>query len=100
MKRKPSKTEIYAQGFYEDSFKNAIPGTTMATQNGEFYLLTSTSKFGIAIPSKFKIHTLSRESEILHLLTYRLCHTYFNKAQVVREPAPLLYAQKHGKMIC
>ena len=26
---KSSNVELYAQGFYEDSFKNAIPGTVL-----------------------------------------------------------------------
>ena len=63
---RPTQVELYAQGFYDDSFKNAIPGTVLdssITEAGqgdsgplnEFYMLCSSSKFGIALPSRCTI---------------------------------------------
>lgn len=95
--------EIYAQGFYEDSFKNAIPGTVLdkgVTQSNEnhheFYMLTQSSRFGISLPTKCGIFhsSISETMDKLQLLTYKLCHTYFNHPKAMREPAPILYAQK------
>jgi hypothetical protein len=47
VKSKTSNIEIYAQGFYEDSFKNAVPGiildnsiTNSSEEIQEFYMLT------------------------------------------------------------
>lgn len=47
VKSRTSNIEIYAQGFYEDSFKNAVPGiildnsiTNSSEEIQEFYMLT------------------------------------------------------------
>lgn len=98
--------EIYAQGFFQDSFKNAIPGTILdqhVTSSSdvvnEFYMLTNTAKFGIASPTRCTIfHSdIADSTEKLQMLTYKLCHTYFNKTSAVRVPSPILYAQKLAK---
>ena len=39
-------------------------------------------------------NSLSGSNEELHLLTYKLCHTYFNIPTATRQPAPVLYARK------
>jgi len=35
----------------------------------------------------------------IHLLTYKLCHTYFNIPTAMRIPSPILYAQKLAKQV-
>ncbi len=35
----------------------------------------------------------------VHLLTYKLCHTYFNIPTAMRVPSPILYAQKLAKQV-
>ena len=58
------QVEVYAQGFYEDSFKNAVPGTvlhsgiTSASKHlaqSEFYLVSSSQRQGFACPSRYTV---------------------------------------------
>ena len=35
----------------------------------------------------------------LHQLSYKLCHSYFNIANSVKSPAPILYARKLAKFM-
>jgi len=44
-------------------------------------------------------NTLSEPISSLHLLTYKLCHTYFNIPTAMRVPSPILYAQKLAKQV-
>ena len=81
-----------------------MPGTVLDTgvtvsggdEGHEFFLLTSTSKFGISQPTKFRVlfNSLSASVDEVHLLSYKLCHTYFNIPTAVQKPAPILYARK------
>ena len=59
-----TNVELYAQGFYEDSFKNAVPGTvlhsgiTSASKDlaqSEFYLVSSSQRQGFACPSRYTV---------------------------------------------
>ena len=63
---KKTNVEIYAEGFYTDSFKNAIPGTVL--DNGitsaklgegqpvqEFFLVSTSQNLGISKPSKYTV---------------------------------------------
>ena len=101
MRSKPTNIEIYAQGFYEDSFKNAVPGTiidNMITNSSEdvheFYMLSQSSRFGMAPPTRCTVlhNQLTDSVASVHLLTYKLCHTYFNIPSAMRVPSPILYA--------
>ena len=35
----------------------------------------------------------------LHQLSYKLCHSYFNIANAVKSPSPILYARKLAKFV-
>ena len=100
--------EVYAQGFYTDSYKNAIPGTVLSqgvtqSRDGatEFYLISSSQRQGFANPSKYTVlHDSTGEPlHKLHQLSYKLCHNYFNIANPVKAPSPILYARKLAKFM-
>jgi hypothetical protein len=61
---KKSNVEVYAQGFYEDSYKNVVPGTVVDTfitspKNdlilNEFFLVSTSQKFGFPCPTKYSV---------------------------------------------
>jgi hypothetical protein len=44
-------------------------------------------------------NSLTEPLSSVHLLTYKLCHTYFNIPTAMRVPSPILYAQKLAKQV-
>ena len=108
--QRSANVEVYAQGFYTDSFKNAVPGTVLtegiqqqASQetSDEFYLVSSSQRQGFANPARYTVLHDSTEEPLykLHQLSYKLCHSYFNIANSVKSPAPILYARKLAKFM-
>ena len=98
--------EVYAQGFYEDSYKNTVPGTVLdngitAKNQNEFFLVSTSQRQGFASPSSYTVlHDDTGEpTSELHRLSYKLCHSYFNIANPVRLPSPILYARKLAKFM-
>lgn len=108
---KKTNVEIYAQGEYEDdSYKNPVPGTVLDSHNGlqqpskspvEFYLISQSTRFGMAMPCKYTIlyDTIGESLSNIELLSYKLCHLYFNIGGPIRMPAPILYAHKLAYLV-
>ena len=114
-----TNVELYAQGFYEDSFKNVVPGTvldngitsTLPSSSGspdaealvhqEFFLVSTSQRLGIAPPTKYSVlcDTINEPPSHIHLLSYKLCHMYFNIANPIQLPSPIMYARKLGKFV-
>lgn len=114
-----TNVELYAQGFYEDSFKNVVPGTvldngitnTHLSQQGvptsdsliqqEFYLVSTSQRLGFASPTKYSVlyDSIEESPSLIHLLSYKLCHMYFNIANPIQLPSPIMYARKLGKFV-
>ena len=101
-----SQVEIYSQGFYSDSYKNVIPGTVLSegitsasADLREYFLVSTSQRQGFASPSKYTVLYDSTEEPLqkLHLLSYKLCHSYFNIANPVNSPSPIFYARKLAK---
>ena len=103
-------TRIFAQGEHENTFKNPIPGivvnsgiTNKPTLSGqyEFYLVSTASRFGMVKPTRYTVvhDSLGAPREHLELLTYKLCHSYFNVAGAISVPAPVQYAHKLAALI-
>lgn len=51
---------------------------------------------GMSRPCKYTIHydSVERSLEEIELLTYKICHLYFNVPGPIKVPAPILYASK------
>jgi aubergine-like protein len=104
---KKTNTELYAQGVYEDdSYKNPVPGTVIdchsdLTRATEFFLISQSQKQGLAFPCKYTIlhDTIGCPISDLELLSYKLCHLYFNIPGPIKIPAPILYAHKLANLV-
>ena len=114
-----TNVELYAQGFYEDSFKNVVPGTVLdngitstlpasqepsdsdALAHQEFFLVSTSQRLGIAPSTKYTVlhDTINATPSHIHLLSYKLCHLYFNIANPIQLPSPIMYARKLGKFV-
>ncbi|CDW87091.1 macronuclear development protein 1 [Stylonychia lemnae] len=101
-------TRLFAQGELENHFKNPIPGVVVnsaITEKNmrEFYLVSCQAKQGMVKPTRYTIihdSVLNNEStEEIELLTYKLCHTYFNVAGAISIPAPVQYAHKLAYLV-
>ena len=57
----------------------------------EFYLISTNSRQGMVKPTRYTVWYNSCESplDLIEMLTYKLCHTYFNVAGSVSVPAPV-----------
>ena len=101
-------TRIFASGELEDSYKNPVPGlvvnsaiTEKEPAYKEFYLVSTSSRQGMTKPTRYTIayDSLGAPQEYLELLTYKLCHSYFNVAGSISVPAPVQYAHKLAAMV-
>jgi hypothetical protein len=88
------------------SFKNTIPGTVVnsgITQKSlrEFYLVSTYARQGMPKPTRYVLlhDTLNVPQEQFELLTYKLCHSYFNVAGPISVPAPVMYAHKLASLV-
>lgn len=94
---KKTNTEVYAQGIYEDTYKNPVPGTVLdVPQDKEnapiiFYMVPQWQRLGMSMPTKYSIvyDTIGETLENIQLLSYKLCHLYFNVGGPIRIPAPI-----------
>ena len=67
----------------------------------EFYLISTSSRQGMTKPTRYTIFhdSLGAPQEHLELLTYKLCHSYFNVAGSISVPAPVQYAHKLAMLV-
>ena len=99
-------TRLFAQGELEGTYKNPIPG--MVVNSGitekdmiEFYLVSCSTRQGMVKPTRYTVlyDSLGAPREHLELLTYKLCHSYFNVAGAISVPAPVQYAHKLAALV-
>lgn len=113
---KRTNLEIYLQGPYEDdSYKNVVPGTVIDSHSGvassgggptdskpvEFYLISQSQRQGMNYPCKYSIlhDTVGESISKVELLSYKLCHLYFNIGGPIKVPAPVQYAYKLAHLV-
>ena len=79
---------------------NGITSVSSETLN-EFYLLSTSQRQGFACPTRYSVlhNTTGELLYKLHQLSYKLCHSYFNIANAVKLPSPILYARKLAKFM-
>ncbi|XP_073999253.1 piwi-like protein Siwi [Rhodnius prolixus] len=89
------ETRIFLNG------NNAPPGTVaddVITNplKYDFFLVSQHVREGTATPTSYNViyDTSNLSPDILHKLTYKLCHLYYNWSGSVRVPAPVQYARK------
>lgn len=56
---------------------------------------------GLAFPCKYTIlhDTIGSSLSDIELLSYKLCHLYFNICGPIKIPAPILYAHKLANLV-
>lgn len=101
-------TRLFAQGELENTFKNPIPGMVVnrdivekGAGSKEFYLVSTSARQGMVKPTRYTIYhdSLGAPQEQIELLTYKLCHSYFNVAGSISVPAPVQYAHKLAALV-
>lgn len=99
-------TRLFAQGELKDTFKNPIPGMVVNSHITdpsirEFYLVSNYQRQGMVKPTRYMIFhdSLGTPQDQLELLTYKLCHSYFNVAGAISVPAPVMYAHKLATLV-
>ncbi len=63
--------------------------------------MSCASRMGMVKPTKYTVihDSLGAPRENLELLTYKLCHSYFNVAGAISVPAPVQYAHKLARLV-
>jgi len=63
--------------------------------------VSSSQRQGFANPARYTVLHDSTDEPLykLHQLSYKLCHSYFNIANAVKSPSPILYARKLAKFM-
>eukprot|EP00931_Biecheleriopsis_adriatica_P005459 TRINITY_DN10697_c0_g1_i1.p1 TRINITY_DN10697_c0_g1~~TRINITY_DN10697_c0_g1_i1.p1 ORF type:complete len:838 (-),score=144.62 TRINITY_DN10697_c0_g1_i1:57-2570(-) len=88
--------------------KNPEPGTVVdssvccGSEAPNFYMISqSVGQKGTAVPAHYSVlcNTASLSMELIQNLTYRLCGLHFNSMNMVRLPAPVMYAKKIAHLV-
>jgi len=89
-----------------NNFKNPMAGTVIDSvvtdkDTYEFYLVSVAAKQGMSAPTKFKVvyDDLKASPDKIQLLTYKLCHTYYNVSGAIKEPSCIRYAHRLAALI-
>lgn len=85
---------------------NPAPGTVVdsgivASQTYDFFLVSQVARVGVVSPTHYVVvyDTLGAKPETIHLLTYKLCFTYYNVSGSIKVPAPVQYAHRLSNMV-
>lgn len=97
-------TRIFAGN--ESRFQNPMAGTVIdATVTDrdtyEFYLCAVAARQGMSTPTRFTViyDAIGESPDKIQLLTYKLCHTYYNVSGAIKEPACIRYAHRLAALV-
>lgn len=87
-------------------FQNPAAGTVI-DQNVtdrdvyEFYLVSVAAKQGMTTPTRFSVlyDTVRDSPDKIQLLTFKLCHNYYNVSGAIKEPACIRYAHRLAALV-
>ncbi|KAL7051545.1 hypothetical protein ACKWTF_004499 [Chironomus riparius] len=92
-------TRIFSK--QRDSYDNPLPGTVVddvitLPERYDFYLISQSVKQGTVAPTSYNIiyDTSCLKPKEMQLLSYKLCHLYYNWSGTTRVPSVVQYAQK------
>lgn len=87
-------------------FTNPAAGTVIDSKvvdkgTYEFYLVSVAAKQGMTTPTKFTViyDDIQEGPDKIELLTYKLCHTYYNVSGAIKEPSCIRYAHRLAALI-
>lgn len=73
-----------------------IDSTVVDKNTYEFYLVSVAAKQGMSAPTKFTVlyDDIGEGPDKIELLTYKLCHCYYNVSGAIKEPSCIRYAHR------
>ncbi|KAJ8967855.1 hypothetical protein NQ317_018349 [Molorchus minor] len=108
--KKKLTEEIYKNGdlrmtfvvsLYREIKGNPPPGTVVddaitLPERYDFFVISQCVRQGTVAPTSYNVieDTMGLPPDRLQMLTYKLCHMYYNWSGTVRVPAPCQYAHK------
>lgn len=87
-------------------FNNPLAGTVVDStvtdrDTYEFYLVSVAARQGMTTPTRFTVvyDQIGESPDKIELLTYKLCHTYYNVSGAIKEPSCIRYAHRLAALI-
>ena len=67
----------------------------------EFYLISVAAKQGLAAPTRYTViyDSINESPDLIELLTYKLCYTYYNVSGAIKEPSCIRYAHRLAALV-
>jgi len=102
------KKRIHARLFDKStpSLSNPPPGTVVdsgCTNKDwyDFFLVSQSVRQGTVTPTHYHVvyDTTGIQSTYIQMLTYKMCHLYYNWPGTIRVPAPCQYAHKYAYLV-
>ena len=85
---------------------NPLPGTVVdsdivSADAYDFFLISQTSRQGVVSPTHYVVvyDSIQKDANLIQLLTYKLCFTYYNVSGSIKVPAPVQYAHRLANLI-
>ena len=87
-------------------FQNPLPGTVVDSaitdkDTYEFYLVSVAAKQGMSTPTRYTVvyDDIKSSPDLIELLTYKLCFTYYNVSGAIKEPSVIRYAHRLAALV-
>lgn len=87
-------------------FQNPAAGTVIDQavtdrDTYEFYLVSVAARQGMTMPTRFSVlyDTVRESPDKIQLLTFKLCHNYYNVSGAIKEPACIRYAHRLAALV-
>jgi len=67
----------------------------------EFFLVSTAAKQGLSSPTRYTVlfDGIGGSPDLIELLTYKLCYTYYNVSGSIKEPSAIRYAHRLAALI-
>lgn len=97
-------TRIFAgdpSRFQNPAAGTVIDGGVTDKDTYEFYLVSVAARQGMTTPTRFTVlyDTVQASPDKIQLLTYKLCHNYYNVSGAIKEPACIRYAHRLAALV-
>jgi len=78
-----------------------IDGGVTDRDTYEFYMVSVAAKQGMTTPTRFTVlyDTIKASPDKIQLLTFKLCHNYYNVSGAIKEPACIRYAHRLAALV-
>lgn len=97
-------TRIFAgdpSRFQNPAAGTVIDGGVTDRDTYEFYLVSVAARQGMTTPTRFTVlyDTVQASPDKIQLLTFKLCHNYYNVSGAIKEPACIRYAHRLAALV-